>query len=154
MASSALIAKKLWDVSYVLCAHRRWVKQAEQKMAKDGLKALHHLPCIVTVGRTTWRFEGPDDGQETVNPTPVLKVDDLVIAKSAVMQGLGIGYLPTELLDDTMKGVRALDLGPWQLPHRTVYAVYPASRHLSPKVQRLVDYVSQRWHAQTQKPSR
>ncbi len=145
LETSALIARKLWTVSYVLCAHERIAGHAEQRIAGEGLAALRELPCVVTSSRVSWRFVRDGGISKWVSPRPVIEVDDLRIAGHAARQGLGIGCMPTLLMDETMGEARALDLGPWRLASRTVYAVYPPSRQLSAKVQGLVGYVAERW---------
>jgi DNA-binding transcriptional LysR family regulator len=67
--------------------------------------------------------------------------DDWRVGTSAVRMGMGIGYLPDVLVEaDLGEDLVALDLEGWRPAPRDLYAVYPASRQLSPKVRAVIDF--------------
>jgi len=60
------------------------------------------------------------------------------------LAGLGIVYLPTFLIGDDVREGRLVHLLAADVDVDTeagIYAVYPSSRHLSPKVRALIDYL-------------
>ncbi|WP_414639870.1 LysR substrate-binding domain-containing protein [Arenibaculum sp.] len=59
----------------------------------------------------------------------------------AVRRGLGIGYLPYGLVAGELgHGLVEIAFNGWRPLGRELYALYPASRQLSPKVRALIDF--------------
>jgi DNA-binding transcriptional LysR family regulator len=71
----------------------------------------------------------------------------------AVHRGLGIAQLPDFYVERALAEGRLVSLlDPWRYEHGAVWLVYPQSRHLSPKVRQLADFLVERlatapWHA-------
>jgi DNA-binding transcriptional LysR family regulator len=54
---------------------------------------------------------------------------------------MGIGYLPDALVADALGGqLVEIDLEGWRPKSRELFAVYPASRQLSPKVRAAIEF--------------
>jgi len=55
---------------------------------------------------------------------------------------LGIASFDRFIAHDALRDGRLVPvLADWSLPSRTLYAVYPQSRYVAPKVRALLDYV-------------
>jgi DNA-binding transcriptional LysR family regulator len=62
--------------------------------------------------------------------------------RAAALSGAGIVYLPTFLIGDDLAAGRLELLLEEHVPQlHSAYAVYPASRHLSPKVRAMIDFL-------------
>lgn len=60
---------------------------------------------------------------------------------AAVKRGMGIGYLPDALVGEAIgKELVEIDIESWRPIDRELFAVYPASRQLSPKVRAAIDF--------------
>lgn len=134
------VARRLWEVAYVLCASRALV-QARPALA--GMTHPRHLagePCVLTPPIGAWLFERPDGAERLAFTPRVLGavVDDLGLGAAAVRQGLGVGYLPRGLIAD--EDFVELGIDGWRPQPRELYALYPASRQLSPKVRAVIDH--------------
>jgi DNA-binding transcriptional LysR family regulator len=63
----------------------------------------------------------------------------------AVHRGLGIAQLPDFYVEQALsEGTLVSLLGAWRYEHGAVWLVYPQSRHLSPKVRQLADFLVER----------
>jgi len=136
------IARRMWEVPYVVCASRAFVE------ARPGLSTLSHPRqlaaerCVLTPPIGAWLFSHA--GGERVTFTPRLLgavVDDLGLGLAAVRNGLGLGYLPRGLVTgDQGRGLVEVEFEGWRPQPRDLYALYPASRQLSPKVRAVIDF--------------
>lgn len=140
LPESSHIARRLWPVPYLLCG-------SPEFLARDGSqlthpRALGALPCVVTPPIEQWTFEHSTDGELVVTPRRLgARVDDLRLGLSAVLAGLGVGYLPRGLVSPHLgAGLAPVTLEGWQAKARDLYALYPPSRQLSPKVRALIDF--------------
>ena len=63
----------------------------------------------------------------------------------AVYRGLGLAQLPDFYIEEALADGRLVSvLDDWRYDHGAVWLVYPQSRHLSPKVRRLADFLAER----------
>jgi DNA-binding transcriptional LysR family regulator len=136
------IARRMWTFPYTLCAARVLVETLPQLRALRYPGDLADLPCVVTPPLDRWRFERAGDEAFTFVPSRRAMVsDDWRVGTSAVRMGMGVGYLPDVLVEPDLGGdLVALDLEGWRPAPRDLYAVYPASRQLSPKVRAVIDF--------------
>jgi DNA-binding transcriptional LysR family regulator len=134
------IARRLWEVAYVVCASRSLVEARPTLARMLHPRDLSGEPCVLTPPIGAWLFERPDRAERLSFAPRVLGavVDDLGLGAAAVRQGLGVGYLPRGLIadDDFVE----LQIAGWRPQPRELYALYPASRQLSPKVRALIDH--------------
>jgi DNA-binding transcriptional LysR family regulator len=136
------IARKMWTFRYTLCASRRLLETESQLGALRHPRDLAEVPCVVTPPLDRWRFERKADEAFTFVPSRrAATSDDWRVGATAVRMGMGVGYLPDVLIEaDLGRDLVALDLDGWQPISRDLYAVYPMSRQLSPKVRAAIDF--------------
>ncbi|PYC14241.1 LysR family transcriptional regulator [Pseudomonas mosselii] len=78
-----------------------------------------------------------------------LSANSPMALRAAAIGGLGIASFDRFIVHDALQDGRLVSvLEDWKLPARSLYAVYPQSRYLAPKVRALVDYV-QVYYSQT-----
>ncbi len=143
LSDSTLIVRNLGTLHHVLVASPRYLKKRGRPHSPDGLAKHECLVFSVGAYPKVWRLNRGSKTQE-VNVTPALSVNDLDILHDAVMRGAGVAMLPAYRCIDDLRARRLERLLPdWKIPGTPVQAVYPSSRHVSPKVKALLDYLQQ-----------
>lgn len=143
LKDSNLIARKLAPDSRVLCASPDYVAQYGVPSTPDDLKN-HH--CITLTGLDTWHFQTPT-GQVSIRPDSQVRVDNGEAVRDACAQGVGITinsrWSAYKLLTEG-KLVTVLDDFPL-VSNTAIWAVYPSSRLLAPKVSVFIEYLIQQF---------
>ncbi len=95
--------------------------------------------CLGYRGPTEiWRFR---DGQR-IETRGTFHADNGDALRHAALAGLGLVYLPSFLLADDVRTERLTPvLSDYVHPGSSLFAVYPESRHLSPKVRAMIDWL-------------
>jgi DNA-binding transcriptional LysR family regulator len=136
LPDSSFIARKLLDDDRLLVAGPAFVRRHALTVPAD----LERTPCIVVGGADRWRFA---DG--TVVPVrPLMRINDGEAARMAAEAGLGVALM------SRWNAGRALAAGQLVpvLEHcplaatESVWAVYPSTRLLAPKVRSMIDYLA------------
>jgi DNA-binding transcriptional LysR family regulator len=82
-------------------------------------------------------------GSRTVRVDGDCRCNNSLVLREALLEGAGIGLLPTFLVtDDIAAGHLRVVLPQWTPESRTLYAVYPQPRLPSIKVREFVDFVA------------
>lgn len=140
LPESTHVARRLWTIRYALCASPAFISRRNRTLRHP--RDLASEPCVITAPITTWHFEHPAQGQAAVSPRTLgARVDDLGLGARAVRSGLGYGFLPLGLIEAEFgQGLQEITFAGWQAQPRELYALYPQSRQLSPKVRALIDF--------------
>ena len=118
LKDSTLIARRLAPDSRVLCASPDYLSEHGEPVTPDDLKS-HR--CITLTGLDTWHFHTPT-GQVSLKPDSQIRVDN---AYELLAQG---------------KLVKVLEDFPL-ISNTAIWAVYPSSRLLAPKVSVFIEYL-------------
>ena len=141
LADSTLIARSLGEVGTMMVANPAYL---EQRGRPREPKDLTKQDCVVFGAggdRGKWRLQ--QKGRAiTVEVVPRLVVNDFEMVHEAVGAGLGIGLVPAfrctnDLRDRSLERV----LPEWSVADTPLHAVYPSTRHLSPKIRAFVDHL-------------
>ncbi|MGE0800564.1 MAG: LysR family transcriptional regulator [Lautropia sp.] len=90
--------------------------------------------------RFSWTMAGPDGTERTVMHQPRLVTDDFVTLRQAVLDGVGVGLLPSYLVRAAIEDGRLVRLLPDHcLPVGLVHAAFASRRGLVPAVRLLID---------------
>ena len=138
---STLVARRL-------APNRRVVAAAPGYLDRHGRPAVprdlltHNCLIYGEPGRSiAWVF---NDGSERIT-VPVggsLRCNDTEVLLKAALAGAGIVRMSTYVLVDALAAGRLVPLLPtYEVQESEVYAVYPAGRHLSPKVRVFIDHL-------------
>lgn len=141
LQDSTLIARKLSPVSRILCASPEYIeKHGEPESPKD----LTRLPCINLFGMESWSFETAD-GPKTFKTNNRLRTDNGEAARDAALSGIGITQSSTWCCyEHIQRGELVQVLKNYPLMSNTaIWAVYPSSRLLAPKVRAFIDYFAE-----------
>lgn len=133
LEDSSLVAVKLWDVPYVICAGGALGAHLGEAGNPIGLTELNSLPAVFTGQR--WRFAGV----APFEPANVAhRIDEFELAAAAVGLGLGLAYLPKDLAmtvgtEVQLAGLRPLD--------KAMFAVFLERRLLSTHLRALIEWL-------------
>lgn len=141
LKDSSLIARKLSEDKRILCASPDYLtKYGEPKIPTD-LK-LHN--CITLQGLDNWHFK---QGNNTFNikVKGSFRTNNGEAIRDACVQGIGITINSTwSAYNQLINGDLVEVLGEFPLLSNTaLWAVYPSSRQLAPKVRAFIDYFAE-----------
>jgi len=151
--SPGLVARRLASIHYVLCASPAYLEAHGRPRKVADLEKHRCLRFGHWHSSEPWRFRHARHGEAAVQTRGALRFESGLTANSseslrvAALAGLGLAVLPTYAVGDDLREGRLVSvLGDW-LPQggnadsNTLYAVYLPSRHPSPKVRALIDFL-------------
>lgn len=146
LTDSSLIARRLAPNRRVVCGSPAYFARAGRPERPSELADHNCLVYTYRASRHDWRFRGPDGGEEAVRVSGNLETNEAEALRAAVLGGVGIGLLPLWLVGHDLRAGRLEEVLPcYHAPDSAIYAVYPAGRHLSPKVRAFVDLLAARF---------
>lgn len=130
------VQRKLCPIRLLMCASTEYLERRGLPRTPDDLS--EHV-CLGYTGRTAaWRFSTG----ERIKTAGSLNVNNGDALRQAALVGHGIVYLPSFLVADDVRSGR---LTPLLTRHTNLetnlLAVYPESRHISPKVRAMIDWL-------------
>ena len=144
LPDSTLIARSLGRVSWFLVATPAYLKKRGRPRSPGDLAKHDCLFFGPGLGDLGPRLEKNGDvARLTVSPR--MTVNEMDILRAVAVAGLGIALLPAfQCVDDLHARRLEHVLRDWNAPSVPVQAVYPSTRHLSPKVKTFVDHLQKR----------
>lgn len=147
LADSALIARSVGGLRSVLVASPAYAKREGVPKSPVDLPKFACLSFGAGIHRSSWTLLRGDESV-TVAIEARFQVNDFDFLDHAVRMGCGIALLPlfrceALLRDGTLRRV----LPRWASPELPIHAVYPSSRHLSPKVRAFLDHLGEEMDA-------
>ena len=143
LSDSSLVARKLVSLHSVLCASPDYLSEYSSPNTPQEL--LHHN-CVLYAYQSTineWVFTKNDE-EEAVRISGNYQVNNSEALSESLVQGLGIGRLPTFIAGKNIESGRLVPvLSDYIMPHKTLYAVFPEKRYLPAKVRVFVDFLVQ-----------
>ena len=143
LPDSTLIARKLGDLSGVLCASPEYLSNAPPLRTPADL--LHHR-CLFyrnsKLGMNSWSFIS-DEGEENVTVSGPLSINDPGALISAALAHAGVLLIDKGLLGDTMRDGKLVPLltGYQSIGSLPMYVVYPEREFIPAKTRALVDFL-------------
>lgn len=139
---SSLVARKVGMIRRCLFAAPALLKRIGRPQQPSDLA---DKPCVVFAPEgNTWTLSS-GSRQQQVAVQPRLSVNDYDLLRAVARSGFGIALLPEhQCLDDVAAGLLGCVLPAWEARDVPVFALYPSTRHLSPKVIALVDLLATR----------
>jgi DNA-binding transcriptional LysR family regulator len=143
LADSALIARRLGDVQQIICAAPGYLKARGMPPHPDSLREHDLLVYRLADDPGSWHLDGPE-GIINVELPARFAVDNSLMLSDMLQAGLGIGALPSFIAFPAIeRGELVQVLAEYKMAARTIYALYPSSRHLQQKVTAFVDFLSE-----------
>ncbi|MCF2948582.1 LysR family transcriptional regulator [Paraglaciecola aquimarina] len=141
LKDSTLIAKKLAVDNRILCASPEYLARFGEPKTPDDL--LKH-ECIHLIGLEHWEFNTPD-GLKNIKVSGSFRTDNGEAIRDAAAFGLGITISSIwNCYQQIASGELVQVLKDYPLASDTaIWAVYPSSRLLAPKVRAFIDYFAE-----------
>ncbi len=141
MKDSSLIARHLGTFSRPLVASAGWVKRHGKPKRLEALREHAWLLFGAGARPVTVQLErGRERAELSVRPR--LLTNDVDQLRSAALAGVGVALLPDfDCARDVQEGKLVRLLPEWSTEQTPINAVYPSTRHLSPKVKLFVDHL-------------
>jgi len=137
---SGLSARKLGDIRYGLFVAPSYLKQRRAPRSPEELRS-HALVLSTQTQKSRGRWElTRGDERLMLAASPRLLVNTHMAVRDAAVRGVGIGLLPEfQAQPFVEKGTLRRVMPGWGREAVPVYAVYPSSLFLTPKVRAFVD---------------
>jgi DNA-binding transcriptional LysR family regulator len=141
LKDSTLIARKLAPDRRIICASPDYLTKFGEPATPEELR---QHQCITLAGLENWVFETPN-GQQSIKPKGRLKTDHGDAVREACVDGLGLALNATwSVYKQLERGELVQVLRDYPLVSAAaIWAVYPSSRLLAPKVRAFIDYFSE-----------
>jgi DNA-binding transcriptional LysR family regulator len=141
LADSTLVARSLGAMRRLAVASPAFVSRYGAPKEPEELAG---LPCVVfgaDPSRTRWSLQS-DERIVSVTVRPRLTVNDFDFLDEAARAGLGVAMIPDFRCVAPLRSRHLVRLLPdWSSPGVPVHAVYPSTRHLSPKVTAFLEHL-------------
>lgn len=140
LKDSSLIARKLASDTRILCSSPDYLAKFGEPTSPEALSS-HQ--CITLLGLDNWAFHTPK-GQVNIKVKGPLRTDNGEAVRDACVNGLGITISSKwSVYKHLEKGELTQILNEYPIATDTaIWAVYPSSRLLAPKVRAFIDYFS------------
>ncbi len=141
LKDSTLIARRLAPVKITLCASPGYWKKNGKPNHPSELS--EHKGIIYSFLSTPGEWHFQDKGKPlNIKMNGNLTTNNDVVIRTSAQQGLGIFYGPAFIVSQALrKDDLETALEDYSAEPLGIYAVYPSSRNLSPKVRAFVDYM-------------
>lgn len=139
---SSLVARRLGSIRRFVVAAPAVLKRMGRPKEPGELER-HPSIAFAPDGNTWTLVSGAKSTEVTLRPR--LVVNDYDMLRTVVCAGFGVALLPEHLCaDDLRTGRLRRILDAWTAPELPVVALYPSTRHLSPKMMALLDLLRAR----------
>ena len=152
LPDSTLIARKLGDLSAVLCASPEYLSNAPPLQTPSDL--LRHR-CLFyrnsKLAMNSWSFTS-DEGEESVTVSGPLSINDPGALIPAALAHAGVLLIDKGLLGDTMRDGKLVPVlkGYKSIGSLPMYVVYPEREFIPAKTRALVDFLLEEMPATVQ----
>jgi DNA-binding transcriptional LysR family regulator len=144
LADSTLITRNLGNVRRFLVASRSYLQKRGRPRAPEDLAQHDCMLFGAGLDRAVYRLS---DGSRSVELAVRARwvVNDSDMLHAAALAGLGVALLPIfHCMEDLRSRRLERVLKDWNAPLTPIQAVYPSTRHLSPKVKGFVEHLQAR----------
>ena len=142
LEDSSLIARRLFDSHFVVCASPEYLAQHGQPKTPEQLR---DHKCLVYGNLTDparWVARDVNDVEHAVDVNISLTATSGDLLSQLAANNMGIVIQPTFIAGDLIKSGELVPiLTDYQWPAVPAYAVYPPTRHLSFRVRTFIDFL-------------
>lgn len=141
LSDSTLVARRLAPIRRAVLASPAYLDANGIPRTPADLAQHNCLVYLSGGSRQDWTFaEGTP--QETARVSGALLSDSYDVLRQAALAGVGLVWLSTFVVASELKsGALVPVLTDYETPDLGVFALYPATRHLSPKVRAFIDHL-------------
>jgi len=143
LADSRLIAKRLGKVGRKIYASPDYMKNHGEINLIEQLSQANFL-LMSSIQNTERLLLTSKEKQYELSIKPRMLVDDFLILKQMVVEGLGVAIIPDYMCEHEVENGKLVQVLPsWGMPDVDVYAVYPKHRLNLPKVKAFVNFIQE-----------
>jgi len=140
---SRMVMRSLGIVQQVLVASRGFLERHGRPATPVEASRLSTLSVGSLQGPHLWKLIDSQDQEIQVRYEPTLVIDDMMLIRQAVMQGLGIAQLPLAFcLSEIREGLLEVVLPEYSAPLFEIQIVFPSRRGILPAVRSFIDFLS------------
>ncbi len=144
LGESSLIARRMYAMAMRLYASGAYLAARPPPSEPDDLSDHDLLAFVPNARLNTWVLHGPGGATAELTPSARLSSNNLLAIRQALAAGGGVALLPDFVLGDHVATGTLVPLLPdWHSRPVELFAVYPSTRNLSPKVRVYIDYLSE-----------
>lgn len=139
-----LIAKKIGEVAFILCASPEYLATHGTPKVPEDLSQFKCLEyALVPKYDLKWRFMYKNV-EKTINLKGHLVSNNDSIIYEALIAGKGLAFLPDYIVRSAvMQKMLVPVLKEYQMPNIPIYAVYPSLKYKSPKISVFIQYLAE-----------
>jgi DNA-binding transcriptional LysR family regulator len=148
LGDSSLVARKLAPCPQLICASPAYLKRRGTPRQPADLR--EHDCLIYGLDRVPheWRLRPPKGRWIAVTVRGPLRSNNDHALKQAAIDGVGLRQFPRFFVEHDLRDGRLVEVLPrHESPEMAIWAVYPARRHLQPKVRAFVDFLAERFES-------
>jgi len=144
LPDSSLAARRLAPNRFVVCAAPAYLERYGTPRVPDQLKWHHCLIYTYLPDPDLWHFGGADPCSVRVQGP--LRANNGDVLHRAALAGLGILRSPSFIVGADLAAGRLVPiLEACAVPDSGIHAVYPATRHLTPKLRAFIDFLTEKF---------
>lgn len=144
LRDSSLMIKKVASLQFLLCAAPAYLDKA----GRPGEPAdLAEHDCLVNTNDPVWylRRDGRKINLKVLNT--VYSSNSYMTLLKAAVRGRGVGVLPMRIIDDEVRdGTLERLLPDYQVPNRSLYAIYSPDGQRVQRIKLFLDYIADWFH--------
>ena len=141
LPNSSLVARQLGEVRQHICAAPSYLEKRGEPKSSADLADHDIIGYGLADAATSWSFES-ETGVEHFSPQPRLTVGNSLFLRDLLLQGMGIGSLPSFIADPCINNGRLRPiLTDYKMPERCIYAVMPTRRGIDAKARAFLDFL-------------
>ncbi len=139
LPDSTLIARKLATMRYAVCASQQYIEQHGAPQTPEEL--VNHNCLVFSYAANEWHFIR-DGEEQQISVSGNYRVNNGEAVCEALRQGVGVSRIPTFIVGPDIATGRLVPLlRDYQIPQKTLYALFPKREHLPAKTRVFIDYV-------------
>jgi DNA-binding transcriptional LysR family regulator len=142
---SSLIARKLFNLQYVVCCAPSYIDRFGVPATPDDLQRHNCVQFTLSDRVDEWEFRS---GDRTVRVAIAgrYRVTSSLAVCDALLAGFGLSLVPRiYVADHISRGELATVLEDWSATETSVYALYPSKKHMSAKVNAFLNFITEQF---------
>ena len=142
-SDAALIGRKLVPLRSVLCASPDYLTRCGTPQSLSDITQHNCLLYNYHTVLNEWVFS-KDGAEQTIRVAGNYQVNNSEALRQSILQGLGIGRLPTFVAGEDIKAGRLVPLmTAYKMPHKTLYAIFPQKQYLPERMRVFIDFIAE-----------
>ena len=143
LPDSTLVARRLAASQVLLVASPDYLRKHGAPATPADLAQHNCLVYTAAARASEWILVGPDGTEHAVAVRGTLQANTNIALRAAAVAGVGVANAAAFIVREELERGTLVEVLPGYRPKpRELYALYPQSRHLSPKVRAFVDYAA------------